>query len=250
MPERGFHTETWTDRWFQQLEVDQRYLFIYLWTNEHCNQAGLYQITLPTIAFETKLTIEKLPELLHSLRPKVEWYPDHDLIWVKNFLRRQTKSPKFLVAAANCLKNITNKEVVDVFLQYNHSLSIPYEYTNDRVSIPSTSTSSASAKADLRELSPEENSIIKRLAKLGGWWVEDGDIEWLRDFLADFPDFTVAELKSCVDYHSGRMPSKHKGVWKNRFRHWMRKKREFEAKEPPGPRGKPFEQYMKEQEGS
>jgi len=97
MPERGFATETWdSDEWFQELSRDQRYLFIYLWTNNHCNQAALYHITLTTIAFEAKVPKEELPELLNSLSPKVIWYPTENLIWVKNFIKRQSKSSKFL----------------------------------------------------------------------------------------------------------------------------------------------------------
>ena len=97
MPERGFATETWdSDEWFQELSRDQRYLFIYLWTNNHCNQAGLYHITLSTISFATKIPKEELPELLNSLVPKAIWYPEDNLIWVKNFIKRQSKSSKFL----------------------------------------------------------------------------------------------------------------------------------------------------------
>jgi hypothetical protein len=123
MPERGFQTETWTDPWFQQLELEQRYLFIYLWTNEHCNQAGLYQITIATLAFETKLSAEQLPELLESLKPKVQWYPDDNLIWVRNFLRRQAKSSKFIIAATKSLNGARiPEEIRNDFEAYNEEL--------------------------------------------------------------------------------------------------------------------------------
>ena len=73
MPERAFLTETWDDDWFQELDKDQKYLFIYLWSNSHVTQAGLYHITQRTIIFETKLPEEALPDLLNSLAPKVIW---------------------------------------------------------------------------------------------------------------------------------------------------------------------------------
>jgi hypothetical protein len=62
--------------------------------------AGVYHINLATIASEAKFTEEELPELLKSLAPKVEWYPEQNCVWVKNFIRWQAKSPKFLIAAA------------------------------------------------------------------------------------------------------------------------------------------------------
>lgn len=148
MPERGFATETWdSDDWFQELSRDQRYLFMYLWTNNHCNQAGLYHITLTTIAFEAKFSKEEIPELLHSLAPKVKWYPDENLIWVKNFIKRQSKSSKFLAAAAKSLMSIHHNGAIKELLEYNlnrYSISIPYQYYMDRISILTRASVSAS----------------------------------------------------------------------------------------------------------
>ena len=148
MPERGFATETWdSDDWFQELSRDQRYLFIYLWTNNHCNPAGLYHITLTTIAFGAKFSKEELPELLHSLAPKVKWYPEENLVWVKNFIKRQSKSSKFLAAAAKSLTSIHHNGAIKELLEYNlnrYSISIPYQYYMDRISILTRATASAS----------------------------------------------------------------------------------------------------------
>lgn len=130
MPERGVRTEMWSDYWFQGLNIQQRYLFVYLWSNDHCNQAGLYQITLATLSFETLITKEDLPEILKSLSPKVEWYPDENLIWVKNFLRRQAKSPSFLVGAGKVLLGMKNQQHVVQYLTFNKDLNIPYEMPN------------------------------------------------------------------------------------------------------------------------
>ncbi len=96
---------------------------------------------------------------------------------------------------------------------------------------------------------PDELKILNILRELKGWrYDETDDLAWLRDFRQEFPDFVLAELRAARDYYSGRAPPKHKGGWKNRFRNWMRSKAEFERKEKPGPRGKSFAQYMREQE--
>jgi len=150
MPERAFLTETWDDDWFQELDKDQKFLFIYLWTNGHVNQAGLYHITPRTITFETKLAKEALPDLLNSLAPKVKWYPEHNLIWVRNFIKRQSKSPKFLAAAAKSLTSIHHNGAIKELLDYNlerYSISIPYQYYMDRVSILTRASASASSSS-------------------------------------------------------------------------------------------------------
>jgi len=138
VPERAFVTETWDDDWFHKLSRDQRYLFIYLWTNIRCTPAGVYHINLATIASEAKFAEEELPELLKSLVPKVEWYPEQNYVWVRNFIKWQAKSPKFLIAAAKCFKNIRNNGLVKEVINYNlkeHGISIPYEEAIDKVSV-------------------------------------------------------------------------------------------------------------------
>ena len=124
MAERGFQTELWTDPFIQGVPPEAKLLFIYLWTNKHCNQAGLYEITLKTIAFDTGLPQESLPALLKQLEPKVVWYPEQNLIWVKNFLKRQCKSQSFLVAAAKCLRATRNNGLVKEFIAYNQSFDL------------------------------------------------------------------------------------------------------------------------------
>lgn len=94
----------------------------------------------------------------------------------------------------------------------------------------------------------DELKILDILRELKGWrYTEPNDLAWLRDFIQEFPDFDLGQLKLARDYYSGRPPPKHKGGWRKRLRNWMLKKMEFNRKEQPGPRGKPFEQYMREQ---
>lgn len=243
MPERGFATETWdSDEWFQELSRDQRYLFLYLWTNNHCNQAALYYITLTTIAFEAKFSKEELPELLSSLSPKVIWYPAENLIWVKNFIKRQSKSSKFLAAVAKSLTSIHNNGAIKELLDYNlqrYSISIPYQYYMDRVSILTRVTASDTGPVSNAGgvevkgkggLPAEESGIIKCFSQLKGWQADEDDVLWLQGLRSEYPGFTLAEFKACFDYHSGKPVPKHKGIWKNRFRNWMIKKQEFEMK--------------------
>jgi len=85
------------------------------------------------------------------------------------------------------------------------------------------------AKEDGVAPTTEESKILTIIKELRGWRYREGeDIAWLREFMSDYSEFSLAEVKACRDYYSGRVPPKHKGVWKNRFRNWMLKEREFE----------------------
>lgn len=137
MPERSIDTGIWEHEDFQQLTPLARLLHIYLFSNSHCNQAGLYKITPITIAFETGIPITEVEPLLEALKPlKIIWYPETKLVWVKNFVRRQCHAPKFLIAVAKCLGTIHDQQLVTDYLAYNRKLGIPYQYPIDRLSIP------------------------------------------------------------------------------------------------------------------
>lgn len=96
----------------------------------------------------------------------------------------------------------------------------------------------------------EESKLIRFLETLEGWRLgRSDDLAWLREFCQDFPEFNLPLAKACRDWHSGKERPKHKGVWKNRFRHWIDRDRKDQNnrkggasgadKRHPGP-GEPF----------
>lgn len=137
MPQRSFDDAFWGDDFVQSLEPESKLLFVYLWTNKSCNAAGLYQITIKSITFETGLPSERLKSIFSSLESKVKWYPEQNIVWVKNFVKHQSKSPQFLIAVAKCL-NSFNNVIIKEFLEYNKSVGIiiPYDYDTHTLSIP------------------------------------------------------------------------------------------------------------------
>ncbi len=136
MPRRSFDDSYWGDSFVQELNKDAKLLFAYLWTNKRCNSAGLYEITLKTIAFETGIELENIPALLEQLSAKVKWLKVENLIWVINFLKHQPKSPQFLTSVAGYLSNISSNGLVKEYLEYYSMLgvSIPYQYPIQGVS--------------------------------------------------------------------------------------------------------------------
>ena len=152
MTERNIDTGFWNDPCIQPLSKDAKLLRLYSFSNDHCNQAGLYEITPETIELDTRIPASDLPSLFIELEPKVTYYKEEHLLWVKTFLKRNAKSPKFLVAVISCLEKIKVPEIIKEYLQYNKdlfdrlgypidTLSIPYRYPIDTLSIPSISKS-------------------------------------------------------------------------------------------------------------
>lgn len=136
MTKRSFDDSFWGDPFVQNLDKDAKMLFAYLWTNKRCNSAGLYETTVKTIAFETGISENDIPELFKILQPKVKWLPENNVVWVKNFLKHQPISPLFLKSVESCLKTISANGLIKEFLEYNASLgvTIPFQYPIDTIS--------------------------------------------------------------------------------------------------------------------
>lgn len=87
-------TSFWSDPWVvDQLNALDRYLFLYLITNDHINLAGVYEISLRTISYETGIEQEELLRMFKRLEPKIRYIDS----WVilKNSIKNQNyHSPK------------------------------------------------------------------------------------------------------------------------------------------------------------
>ena len=87
MKNRMINTKFWNDSFVINLNPLDRYLFLYLLTNEHTNIAGIYELPLIRMAQETGIDKEMLPKMLKRLAEKVR----HTSGWVvvKNFQKHQ-----------------------------------------------------------------------------------------------------------------------------------------------------------------
>ncbi len=139
MPRRSFDDGYWGDTFVQELNKDAKLLFAYLWTNKRCNSAGLYEITSKTMAFETGIEMDELPELLDILSPKVKWIKESNIVWVKNFLKHQPLSPLFLKSVADCLSKVasnpSNNGVVKEYATYYGKLGVSIGFSNGLIMV-------------------------------------------------------------------------------------------------------------------
>ena len=84
-----FNTKTWNDPWVRKLRPEAKLLFIYLWTNNHKNLAGLYSLDIETMSFETGIEIEQIRKSLEMLYPKVKYDDKNEIVWIINHVRHQ-----------------------------------------------------------------------------------------------------------------------------------------------------------------
>lgn len=86
---RVVDTGYWVDSWIESLGPDGKLLDLYLITNPRSTSAGVFEITLGRMSFETGLDAATIERLLVAWAPKVQWFPEHSIVFLSNFFRRQ-----------------------------------------------------------------------------------------------------------------------------------------------------------------
>lgn len=86
MTMRSIQDRFWSDGWVRKLNPLDRYLFLYLLTNEHTNWSGVYELEIGMMAYESGIDREELERsMLPRLSPKVIYVDGW--IYVPNWLK-------------------------------------------------------------------------------------------------------------------------------------------------------------------
>lgn len=94
---RYLQCDFWRDADIQEYTLSQKYMYIYILTNENTTQCGIYQISMKQMVFETNLQADEIRKLLNDLQSfnKIRYNPETKEIAVKNWGKYNwTSSPK------------------------------------------------------------------------------------------------------------------------------------------------------------
>lgn len=124
-----FNSATWGDPWFRKLPTNGKLLFIYLWTNNHKNIAGLYSIDIDVMVFETGIPPKQCLQTLSILSPKVKYDYQNKIVWIVNhvrhqFLRTLKISEQIKIGIARNLLILNGHPFVKEFLEVYKMLKI------------------------------------------------------------------------------------------------------------------------------
>lgn len=137
---------TWDDPWFEALHPKGKLFFLYLLTNPRSTSCGAFEITPRKMAFETGLTLEDVEGFLNAWAPKVQWFPEHNIVFLKNFYRRQTNSEKVRINATRIVASYPIEVRRAIAIEYPElvevpdTLSIPHAYPIDKQDVTETET--------------------------------------------------------------------------------------------------------------
>ena len=143
---RYVQTSFWKDPFIQKLTPEEKFFYLYLLTNEHTSQCGIYEITRKTMVFDTgynEETIDKLLKRFIEYR-KIEFNEENSELMLVNWVKHNTTtSPKVKKKIEEELKKVKTVDFINAYIKSWHqmgypidTLSIPYAYPIDRVCIP------------------------------------------------------------------------------------------------------------------
>ncbi|MDO8751707.1 MAG: hypothetical protein Q7K03_11305 [Dehalococcoidia bacterium] len=124
---RTVFTDIWRQKWFEELSVDARYLFLYFWTNPETRPNGVIPTSKRRVMFDTRLDEGRLDAAVADLTPHVRCLWEHGAVWISGFAETQGSGPKWQKAVEKA-NLATPPEVLD-------ATGMPHQYPSDTPSM-------------------------------------------------------------------------------------------------------------------
>ena len=127
MKSRYVCTGFWTDSYIESLDPIEKLLFLYLLTNPQTNIAGIYEISIRKMAFETGIDKDMIQKVLERFQEAGKIFHIEGFVILPNFGKYQNAGSSQVQAG---VKRILKNEVPDKVHRGMDTLSIPYPYPN------------------------------------------------------------------------------------------------------------------------
>ncbi len=129
--QRYISTSFWDDPWIVSLMPDERYFYLYLLTNPLTNIAGVYQIALRRMVFDTGLKDDRVAEVLKLFEKSKKAYYYQGYIILPSWPKHQKwATHKKIETGINAILS----ELKPILISYLKNIG--YTYPIDRLSIP------------------------------------------------------------------------------------------------------------------
>ena len=123
--QRYISSDFWTDSFVQDITNIDKLLFIYLFTNNHVDLCGIYEITLKTISFESGIDIKSVSKALEGFSAKKKVLYQNGWIKLVNFQKHLKTNPNIQKGVERSLSLIPSDIVKGFERLSKGSLPIP-----------------------------------------------------------------------------------------------------------------------------
>lgn len=133
---RIINVKYWDDTYIINLDIEGKLLYLYLLTNTLTNIAGVYEINLNRIVFDTKIKEKTILKLFEKFAKDNKIIYKNGWVVIINFVKNQSLNSKVKKGIEEVLKHLPKEVFVTVL---NHckivydSLSIGYDILNTNI---------------------------------------------------------------------------------------------------------------------
>lgn len=106
---RSVNTVFWSDPFIEDLDVDEKLLYLYLITNEKTNMLGIYEASIKKMSFETGIEMKRLGTILNRFEAlrKVKYINNY--VMLVNYMKHQKYNTNMKKAAITTYLELPNK---------------------------------------------------------------------------------------------------------------------------------------------
>ena len=155
---RQIHTKIWRDNWFLELDADEKLLFIYLFSNDNSNLAGIYELSERIVQLETGLDKTRIREILNKFELANKVHFQDGIVWIVNMQKYHSNAGKtikkniddIVMSIPDC--KIKQTYCITNGIQLENTSSMPHIYPIDTLSYSkSNSNSESKSKSNSNE---------------------------------------------------------------------------------------------------
>jgi len=168
---RQIHTQIWRDNWFLDLEPDEKLLFIYLFSNDNSNLAGLYEMHERIIQLETGLDRKRINEIITKFETDEKAFYRDGVVWIVNMQKYHSNAgEKVRRNIELIIEGIPDCEVKEKYCIYNgieleDTLSVPDDTLSEKKDTLSKikdtlSYSKSNSKNNIKSKTEEESEPV------------------------------------------------------------------------------------------
>lgn len=106
---RYISDDFWTDPYIEKLDLMEKGLFLYLLTNPLCNLAGIYEISLKRIAYETGLDVDMANIMLERFVRDDKLLRVDNWVIIINYAKHQVLNPNMEAGARRIFGELPEK---------------------------------------------------------------------------------------------------------------------------------------------
>lgn len=171
---RQIHTKIWRDNWFLELEADEKLLFIYLFSNDNSNLAGIFELNDRIIQLETGLDRTRIREILTKFEEANKVYFHGGVVWIVNMKKYHSNAgEKVQKNIESIIADIPEGEIKQKYciangIEMENTVSILHTYPMDTLShnkSKSKRESKSKTEKEEEEETPEGGTVTSSQAQ-------------------------------------------------------------------------------------